>query len=191
MNKSMMKRLFAILLLFLSVFVAVSHAQDRQVNGFMEIPWGTPPDQARAALEARSHAIYDSGASKPAKQWWNGGTFAGFPAAPEHSFVLEFSDNKLCKGTVFLKPSSPAHKEEYKVMKKLLTEKYGSRTTEHLQGEEWRAEWKITFMGKEQALIYIENSPGSQGCRVTYALPAPPSTPASPSSSPGAAKRDL
>ena len=74
-------------------------------------------------------------------------------------------------------------------MKKLLTEKYGTRNSEHTQGEEWRAEWKLTGLGKQQATITIENSPGSQGCKVTYALQAL-DVPAS-SSTPGAAKKDL
>jgi hypothetical protein len=75
-------------------------------------------------------------------------------------------------------------------MKKLLTEKYGTRTSEHTEGEQWRAEWKCYFMGKEQGMIYLENSPGSQGCRVTYMLQAPASAKPAPSL-PGAAKRDL
>jgi hypothetical protein len=178
-----------IALLSLSTFAGVAQAQDRQVNGFMEIPWGTPPDQARPALEARAHATYDAGASSPAKHWWNGGTFAGYPAAAEHSFVLEFYDNKLCKAVVFLKPASPGHKDEYKGMKKLLTEKYGTRNSEHAQGEEWRAEWKLTGVGRQQATITLENSPGSQGCKVIYALHAL-DVPAAPLA-PGAVKKDL
>jgi hypothetical protein len=178
-----------IALLSLSAFAAVTHAQDRQVNGFMEIPWGTSPDQARTALEARSHATYDSGASSPTKRWWNGGAFAGYPAAAEHSFVLEFYDNKLCKAVVFLKPASSGHKEEFKAMKKLLTEKYGPRNSEHTQGEEWRSEWKLMAMGKQQVTITLENSPGSQGCKVIYALHAL-DAPASSATS-GAAKKDL
>ncbi len=176
-------------LLSLYAFVAVSHAQDRQVNGFMEIPWGTPSEQARTALEARTHAIYNAGASNAAKRWWNAGTFAGFPAATENSFALEFSDNKLYKASVFLKPTSPGHKEEYKTMKKLLTEKYGTRTSEHNTGEDWHAEWKFSSLGKEQATVSLENSPGSQGCRVTYTLHALPSGSASPL--PSAVKKDL
>ena len=156
--------------LSLSTLIAVSHGQDRQLNGFMEIPWGASPDQARAALEARSQATYDSGASSPAKRWWNGGTFAGYPATAEHSFALEFYDNKLCKAVVFLKSASPKHKEEFKTMKKLLTEKYGTCNSEHLQGDEWRAEWRLAVMGKQQATITLENAPGSQGCKIIYAL---------------------
>jgi hypothetical protein len=178
-----------IALLSLSTLVAVSQAQDRQLNGFMEIPWGTSPDQARTALEARSHATYDAGASSPAKRWWNGGTFAGYPAAAEHSFALEFYENQLSKAVVFLKSDSPKHKEEFKTMKKLLTEKYGTCNSEHIQGEEWRAEWRMAVMAKQQATITLENSPGSQGCKITYAL----HTLAAPASSPArsAAKKDL
>ena len=157
---------FALILFFASI--SVSQAQQRQLNGFLEIPWGTPPDQARTMLEAKTQATYDSGKSTSDKPWWHGGTFVGQPVA---FFALDFTDKKLSGAFVFIKPASPGHKEEYKAFKKLLTEKYNAPTTEHTKGGHWKAEWKCSVAGsKESAAITLENAPEAQGCKITYTL---------------------
>jgi hypothetical protein len=69
----------------------------------------------------------------------------------------------------FIKKASPKEKDEYKAFKKVLTEKYGARSTEDTSGKHWRAEWRFPVAGSPQPdSVVLESEMDVHGCKLTY-----------------------
>lgn len=156
----------SLLCLFLAqILAATGFAQSRQLTGFIDIPFGTDETSARKKVEERTGARIDNKSSH-GKLWFNGGTFAGYPA---NYLVLEFTDQKLTKGVAFIKRGSGKPRDEYKTFKKLLTEKYGSGARETTDADHPRVEWRFATPGNavpDSLVLEIEND--SHACKITY-----------------------
>ncbi len=154
-------------LLAVSLLTQASHAQTRQLTGFLEIPFGTDAVTAQKSLEQRTNAQLDRGKTISSKVWFAGGSFAGLPT---NFLILEFFDGKLSKGIAFIKRGSTKDREEYKTLKKMLTEKYGTRNSEDISGKIWQAEWRFSAPGAAiPDTIELQSERGDDhACKVIY-----------------------
>ena len=140
------------LCLLLAIHVA-AFAVERP-GGFVGIPWGASPEEAKRILQKRSGVKFPE-ESDDFHIELTGGTFAGQPVA---KWVIEFPDRKFASGAVTLKmEGSPS--SVYKEFRKDLTDKYGSPTTDK----------KLTT-GKASA-VYSPTRPVSFGNATSWRFP--------------------
>ena len=140
------------LCLLLAIHVA-AFAVERP-GGFVGIPWGASPEEAKRILQKRSGVKFPE-ESDDFHIELTGGTFAGQPVA---KWVIEFPDRKFASGAVTLKTEgSPS--SVYKEFRKDLTDKYGSPTTDK----------KLTT-GKASA-VYSPTRPVSFGNATSWRFP--------------------
>ena len=122
--------------------------------GFIGIPWGASPEEAKRILQKRTGVKFPE-ESDDFHIELTGGTFAGQPVA---KWVIEFPDRKFASGAVTLRPEgSPS--SAYKEFRSQLTAKYGSPTTDK----------KLT-VGKASA-VYSPTRPVSFGNATSWRFP--------------------
>jgi hypothetical protein len=109
------------LLLACSAFAAAAERPD----GFVGIPWGASPEEAKRVLQKRTGIVFPENADDYHIEL-TGGTFAGQPVA---KWVIEFPDRKFASASVTLKTEGNAS-STYKEFRTQLASKYGSATVD-------------------------------------------------------------
>ena len=107
---------------------AMALAADRP-GGFVGIPWGASPEEAKRILQKRPGIQFPENADDNHIEL-TGGSFAGQPAA---KWVIEFPERKFASASVTLKNEGNAG-TVYKEFRDQLVAKYGSATTDKKSG---------------------------------------------------------
>lgn len=115
------------LLILLLVNTAVLAAE--RPKGFLGIPWGASPEEAKRALKDRPGVKFPE-ESDDYHVEVTGGTFAGQPVT---KWVLEFPERKFGSASVTLKSEGNAS-VVFKEFRTQLSSKYGSGTDKKLSG---------------------------------------------------------
>ncbi len=130
-------------------------------NGFLGIPWGASPEEAKRVLQKRPGVVFPEGADDYHIEL-TGGSFAGQPVA---KWVLEFPERKFASAAVTLKTDGNAgtvHKEFCDG----LVSKYGPSTSDKKTGAVTRkgapastagkvAMWKFPVTMKDKTVVLI------------------------------------
>lgn len=111
-------------LLIIALFGVAASAAERP-GGFLGIPWGASPEEAKRILQKRPGVIFPENADDYRIEL-TGGSFAGQPAT---KWVIEFPERKFASASVTLRTEGNAS-AVYKEFKTQLTSKYGSATSE-------------------------------------------------------------
>ncbi len=132
-------------------------------SGFLGIPWGASPEEAKRVLQKRPGVTFPENADDYHIEL-TGGTFAGQPVA---KWVIEFPDRKFASAAVTLKTEGNAS-SVYKEFRSQLTSKYGSATTDRkigagsgktkaqqAQASGNMAVWKFTPTMKDKSQVVI------------------------------------
>lgn len=98
-------------------------------GGFIGIPWGASPEEAKRILQKRPGVVFPENADDYRIEL-TGGSFAGQPVT---KWVIEFPERKFASASVTLRTDGNAS-AVYKEFKTQLTSKYGSVTTEKKTG---------------------------------------------------------
>ena len=123
-------------------------------GGFIGIPWGASPEEAKRILQKREGVKFPE-ESDDYHIELTGGTFAGQPVA---KWVIEFPDRKFASAAVTLKLEGN-QTSVYKEFRNQLSAKYGAPTTDK----------KLT-VGKASA-IYNPSRPVSFGNAAVWKFP--------------------
>lgn len=116
----------------IALLVCAASARAQRPNGFVDIPWGAPAEEAKRILSARPGVIVPStsvATTGHAELDCTGGEFAGQKAK---SWSLEFVDGKFFAGTVVIQ--SPSANALYREFKQHLITKYGAAKGEKRLG---------------------------------------------------------
>lgn len=113
------------LLLYLLLACNVIALAGERPGGFLGIPWGASPEEAKRILQKRPDILFPDNPDDFHVEL-TGGTFAGQPAA---KWVIEFPDRKFAAAAVTLKNEGSAS-STYKEFRSQLAAKYGSATTD-------------------------------------------------------------
>jgi len=143
------------------------HAADmpKQLPGFVGIPWGTDPDNAKKALMSRTHGHYDHAHTTPTEVAFLGGRFAGFKVA---RMKLMFSGNAFWGTEFYLEAPSARHEKEFASIKAMLTEKYGKPDRDEAVGDGLEANWYFPVTGAPSANLWIIQDPHGDSLKVMY-----------------------
>lgn len=140
---------------------AVMFAAERP-NGFLGIPWGASPEEAKRVLQKRPGIQFPENADDNHIEL-TGGSFAGQPAT---KWVIEFPERKFASVAVTLKTEGNAG-SVYKEFRNQLVIKYGSATVDKKTGGTGKtkgakaqaavniAVWKFTPTMKEKSSVLI------------------------------------
>jgi hypothetical protein len=130
--------------------------------GFLGIPWGASPEEAKRILQKRPGILFPENADDYHIEM-TGGSFAGQPVA---KWVIEFPERKFASAWVTLKSEGNAG-TVYKEFRNQLTSKYGSATTDKKGGTTGKtknpqaqapssmAVWKFTPTMKDKSSVSI------------------------------------
>ncbi len=143
----MMKTPIAILsFLLLSLGVSAFAQTPKGIDGFLDMLWGTPTQDAKQKMLERPGVTFKR--NVPGGIIFSGGVFAGRPA---NTFALLFSGGRLYRGDVSLNPAGNRH-EVYESIKKELITKYGPPAK---SGKDGFTRWTFhstTFHSDDEAL---------------------------------------
>lgn len=165
-----------------SIFVALlalapAHAElpPGGVPGFLEIPFGAPPETVKKQLPSRTRARFNPQKSTDAKLVFDGGKFANFKVK---TFEIAFVNGSFWEGVAVLEEVSKGREKEYQTFKQLLTEKYGAPTDEERTGNgsiaaNW---WVPTGVTKNHVFIWTDLA--GKGMKVGYCSDAIKNQPA-------------
>ena len=141
-------------------------------TGFVGIPWGASPEEAKRVMQGRRGVIFPEN-SDDFHIEMTGGTFAGQPV---EKWVIEFPERKFASGSVVLKTDGNAS-TVFKEFRAQLVSKYGSATTDRklstatpgtagLLGS--MALWRFAPTMKEKATVVVSAAlAGGDGKAVT------------------------
>lgn len=115
-------------LVLLFAFCAIASAAERP-GGFVGIPWGASPEEAKRILQKRPGVQFPESADDYHIEL-TGGSFAGQPAT---KWVIEFPERKFASASVTLKSEGNAG-TIYKEFRDQLVAKYGSATVDKKAG---------------------------------------------------------
>jgi hypothetical protein len=156
-----MKKTFV--LLAIGLFSSVSLLFGAELEGFLDLPWGAGPDEARKQISGRTHARFERQKSDDTHLRFDDGKFAGFKA--EH-LELNFAGAHFFRAEVRLAPVSKEHEKEFAALKKLLTEKYGAPGRDEADRHE--CTWYFPVTGKPANLINLSADPKGSGLLIFY-----------------------
>ena len=117
-----------LLLILLLACQALALAAERP-PGFLGIPWGASPEEAKRVLQKRPGIQFPENADDHHIEL-TGGSFAGQPAT---KWVIEFPERKFASASVTLKTEGNAG-SVYKEFRNQLASKYGSATVDKKTG---------------------------------------------------------
>ena len=152
-----MKTKILIILSLIASTVASTAETAKSIEGFMEIRWGTAPEEAKQIMSANPGTKFDrvdGGAFV-----YHGGTFAGRPV---NAFRLLFAGNRFYEGDVYLDAGD--RKALHEALKRDLAAKYGPPTA---TGKVTRWVFPANAFHKESQVIEISEWKENQ-LRVSY-----------------------
>jgi hypothetical protein len=115
-----MKTLYIVILAILLCPI-VNAEPPAKIDGFAGIPFGSTPDQVKAAMDSRG-AVFEPKFSTAEHLAFKGASFSDEPAG---GWNFYFSDDKLFRALVSINPPSGDHLDTYYRIKKLISDKYG------------------------------------------------------------------
>jgi hypothetical protein len=191
-----MKTLLRCLCIFvIAAAPAFAETPAPQLDGFLDIPFGSNQDTVKKQLPNRAHTRLDRTKSRDNYLWFEGGKFAGFKIAYA---TLEFITDRLWNVGLHLQAVSKDHAKEFATLQQMLTEKYGPGKDEPTEAP--TSVWYIPGPNGVPNTIRITTDPTGVGAIVWYlsddvrqhalAKPAAPQ-PAKPIKTNPAAKDDL
>lgn len=134
---------FFIMLLLVAAGIAAETPK-----GFVGIPWGASPEEAKRILQARPGVKFPEDSDDYHIEL-TGGTFAGQPV---EKWVIEFPERKFGSAAVTLKTAGNAA-SIYKELRTQLVSKYGSATTDR----------KLSSVNGKKKAVYTPEPPGLLG----------------------------
>jgi len=167
-----------------------------QISGFLDIPFGSPPDVVKKELASRTFTRFDQAKSAGNLLRFNGGKFAGFNVT---HFEIHFAPSGLYAADTFIQARSPNHEKEFATVKQMITDKYGSPDKDEMNGENHEATWHFPIPGQPANLIWIISLPHGEGVKIIYqsdatknaAQPLPPPPSVKPAKTGNKAKDDF
>jgi hypothetical protein len=138
-----MKFLLLILLSLASSAIAADGPR-----GFVGIPWGASPEEAKRILQARPGVVFPDNADDFHIEL-TGGTFAGQLV---EKWVIEFPERKFGSASIVLKTEGNAA-SIYKEVRSQLVSKYGAATTDR----------KLSSVSGKKRAVYAPEPPGMLG----------------------------
>jgi hypothetical protein len=156
----------ALLTILLLARPALAQDQNQELPGFLGIPWGANPEDAKKELVSRTHAHFNLGRSTAQNLAFDGGKFAGFKV---RNLKLLFVANSFYSAEFFLETPSKKHEKEYATLKTMLTEKYGTPKRDEAVGEGLEANWFFSVPGGlPPHNLWIIQNPAGEGVKVVY-----------------------
>ena len=159
MNRLAIVAISLILVLFSSIVHAQTSPADLVVGGFLDVPWGTPRDQAKKIISQREGVTFNTAESNEQTIFFNGGVFSDFPV---RYIALKFFDNQFYGAMVTIKPTTTV-KTTWEDLVTGLTKKYGPAIYTHVHGSS--ATWFFPIeeimcsdFGGNQVVITYENT---------------------------------
>ncbi|MEQ1851753.1 MAG: hypothetical protein ABMA01_09205 [Chthoniobacteraceae bacterium] len=125
-------------------------------KGFVGIPWGASPEEAKRALQARPGVKFPEDSDDYHIEL-TGGTFAGQPV---EKWVLEFPERKFGSAAVKLKTDGNAA-SVYNELRTQLVSKYGSAPTVR----------KLSSVSGKKNAVYTPEPPGMLGSIAIWKFP--------------------
>jgi hypothetical protein len=133
---------------FLLLTLAAAGLAADAPRGFLGIPWGASPEEAKRILQERPGIKFPEDSDDYHIEL-TGGTFAGQPVA---KWVIEFPERKFGSAAVTLKTDGNAA-SVYKEFRTQLVSKYGSATTDR----------RLTSTRKRNSAVYTPDTSGLLG----------------------------
>jgi hypothetical protein len=156
----------ALLTILLLARSAMAQDQNQELPGFLGIPWGANPEDAKKELISRTHAHFNLARSAEQHLAFDGGKFASFKV---RSLKLLFVANSFYSAEFFLETPSKKHEKEYATLKSMLIEKYGTPKRDEAVGEGFEANWFFPVPGGlPPHNLWIIQNPAGEGVKVVY-----------------------
>jgi hypothetical protein len=136
-----------------------------ELPGFLGIPWGASPDEAKKQFTARTHAHLDRTKSDDQRLAFIGGKFAGFKI---RDILLQFASQHFYNVEFFIETTSPKHEKEFAALKAMLTEKYGKPGRDETTASGFEVNWYFPIPGAPSPTIWIIQNVNGDGVKVLY-----------------------